>query len=89
MPAIAGMYGGFRVQNHNTAAAFGSHKPRWSTPILAYDPLWVPLLGLAALVALGSHRPLTPYGESGIAFGFCSFVAYRVVVGKHISPTPL
>jgi len=41
------------------------------------------------LVAHGSHRPSTPYGESGIAFGFCSFVGWRSVVGKHISPTPL
>ena len=43
----------------------------------------------SVLVALGSHRPLTPYGGSGIAYGFCSFVGWRVVVGKHISPTPL
>ena len=57
--------------------------------MMAYDPLWVPLLGLAAMVALGSHCPLTPYGESGIAYGFCSFVGWRSVVGKHISPTPL
>lgn len=43
----------------------------------------------SVLVALGSQRPSTPFGESGIAFGFCSFVGYRTVVGKHISPTPL
>lgn len=27
LPSTATNYGGFRVQNHNTAAAFGSHKP--------------------------------------------------------------
>ena len=43
----------------------------------------------SVLVALGSQRPFTPFGESGIAYGFCSFVGYRTVVGKHISPTPL
>lgn len=56
---------------------------------MTHAPLWAPLQGQAALVALGSHRHLTPKGESGLAYGFGSFVAYRVAVGKHISPTPL
>ena len=56
---------------------------------MAHGHLCPSLLGLVAPRTQGSNCALTPYGESGLAFGFGSFVGYRIVVGKHIFPTPI
>ena len=56
---------------------------------MAHGHLCPSLLGLVAPRTQGSNCALTPFGESGLAFGFGSFVGYRVVVGKHIFPTPI
>ena len=89
MATFVAMRAGCRLYTHHAAAAFGSHNPRWALPNVADGHLWPVLLGLVAPCTQGSNCALTPYGESGIAYGFCSFVGYRIVVGKHISPTPL
>ena len=89
MAAIAAMRGGCRLFIRHAAAAFGSHKPCRASPKMAHGHLCPCLLGLVATIALGSNCALTPCGESGITYGFCSFVGYRIVVGKHIFPTPI
>ena len=89
MAAIAAMRGGCRLFIRHAAAAFGRHQPCWAKPNVAHGHLCPSLLGLVAPRTQGSNCALTPFGESGIAYGFCSFVGWRSVVGKHISPTPL
>ena len=81
--------GGYRLHTHNAAAAFGRHQPCWAKPKMAHGHLCPRLLGLVATLTQGSNCALTPFGESGLAFGFGSFVGYRIVVGKHIFPTPI
>lgn len=83
------MRGGCRLFIRHAAAAFGRHQPCWAEPNMAHGHLCPSLLGLVATRTQGSNCALTPYGESGLAFGFGSFVGYRIVVGKHIFPTPI
>lgn len=89
MAPFATTRGGYRLHTPHAAAAFGRHQPCWAKPNMAHGHLCPSLLGLVAPRTQGSNCALTPYGESGLAFGFGSFVGYRVVVGKHIFPTPI
>lgn len=71
--------------------AFGFIHSTPQTLTVATKVLWPPMamfVGVSRFVRAGAAAHLHTLGKSGIAFGFCSFVGWRLVDGETHFPHP-